>query len=122
MEAALQACLMTDEELAPYANYFREAAPPWAVAAAEQRQRLEEERMAEMAEAMLRKELALNEKTHGAEHPDTAAAVNNLALVLQDKGRVDEAEEMFRRVLAIFEKTHGPDHTDTAKTLNNLGS
>ena len=43
------------------------------------------------AKAMYERVLASKERTLGADHPDTLATVNNLALVLSDQGKLDEA-------------------------------
>jgi CHAT domain-containing protein/Tfp pilus assembly protein PilF len=64
--------------------------------------------------------LALREKTLGAEHPDTAASLDNLAGLHRDKGDYAQAEPHYRRALAIREKTLGAEHPRTASSLNNL--
>ena len=46
----------------------------------------------------------------GPEHPDVAAALNNLALRYKTQGRYVEAEPLYRRSLAIREKALGPEH------------
>jgi tetratricopeptide (TPR) repeat protein len=65
--------------------------------------------------------LAIRENTLGPNHPDTAAALNDLALLLKEKGDYDGAEPLYRRALAIREKALGPNHPDTAHSLTNLG-
>ena len=57
---------------------------------------------------------------HGAEHPEYATALINLAQLLQDTIRLAEAEPLMRRALAIDEKSSGPDHPNVARDLNNL--
>jgi CHAT domain-containing protein/Flp pilus assembly protein TadD len=64
--------------------------------------------------------LMLREKVLGAEHPDTATALNNLALLYQNKGDYAQAEPLFRRALTIREKMQGAEHPDTSTALNNL--
>ena len=64
--------------------------------------------------------LAIREKVLGAEHPDTAESLNNLAHLLQDQGDLAGARPLFERALAIREKVLGAEHPDTAKSLNNL--
>ena len=65
--------------------------------------------------------LPLDEKLFGSEHPETAAALNNLAVVLAEGfGRFAESEPLMRRALAIDEKSFGPDHPNVAIRLNNL--
>jgi Tfp pilus assembly protein PilF len=65
-------------------------------------------------------ELAWAEQVSGAEHPDTATSLNNLAELYQSQGRYGEAEPLLKRSLAIFEKVLGLEHPDTATSLNNL--
>jgi tetratricopeptide (TPR) repeat protein len=60
------------------------------------------------------------EQRLGSKHPDTAAALNNLAQLLQATNRLAEAEPLKRRALAIFEASYGPDHPSVATGLNNL--
>ena len=42
---------------------------------------------------------------HGPDRPEYAAALNNLALLLEDTNRLAEAEPLMRRALAITEKS-----------------
>jgi hypothetical protein len=67
-------------------------------------------RLAE-AEPLMRRALAITEKSYGPEH---AAALNNLAALLKDTNRLAEAESLMRRALAIDEKSLGPEHPDVA--------
>ena len=96
----------------------------------------------------MRRALAIDEKSYGADHPDVATDLNNLAQLLQDTNRlaeaenhpavalclnnlatlmketnrVAEAEPLMRRALAITEKSYGEDHPDVALRLNNLAT
>jgi len=72
------------------------------------------------AEPLHRRALDICEKALGAEHPDTAASLNNLASLLQDQGKLDEADPLLRRALGIREKALGAEHPSTATSLNNL--
>ena len=63
----------------------------------------------------------MDEASCGNDHPNVAAALNNLAQLLQDTNRLAEAEPLMRRALAIDEKSYAPDHPDVAIDLNNLG-
>ena len=67
-------------------------------------------------EPLLRRALAIDEKSYGSDHPEVATDLNNLAGLL----RPSEAEPLFRRALAIDEKSYGPDHPEVATDLNNL--
>ncbi|PWT82250.1 MAG: hypothetical protein C5B58_08550, partial [Acidobacteria bacterium] len=62
----------------------------------------------------------IREKALGPDHPDTATALNNLALLYQSLGDYAKAEPLYQRALKIAERALGPDHPDTAQTLNNL--
>jgi tetratricopeptide (TPR) repeat protein len=50
----------------------------------------------------------------------TAAAANNLGLVLEGQGRRGEAEAMFARAAALYEKVYGRNHPEFATALMNL--
>jgi tetratricopeptide (TPR) repeat protein len=64
--------------------------------------------------------LAIRETALGANHPDVAWTLNNLALVYADQSKHGEAEELYKRALAIREKALGANHLDVARTLNNM--
>jgi hypothetical protein len=53
------------------------------------------------AERLLRQALALQETTVGAQHPDVARTLNNLAIVCEMNGKLDDAEACYRRAYAI---------------------
>lgn len=57
----------------------------------------------------------------GAEHPDTASSLDNLAYMFVKQGRYAEAEPLCLRALAITEKVLGGEHPDAAYPLKNLG-
>lgn len=73
------------------------------------------------AERLLRQALAAWEENVGPDHPTVAAALNNLAQLLEVKGDWDEAESLLLRAQAIDEKVYGPDHDYLAFRYNNLG-
>jgi tetratricopeptide (TPR) repeat protein len=62
----------------------------------------------------------LCEKTLGKEHPDVAAALNNIGVVLTAQGQYAEALKHHRRAFAIAEKAVGPEHSLTRKLNNSL--
>ena len=64
--------------------------------------------------------LELLQKKLGKNHPDVAAALNNLALLYYSRGDYERAEPLYRRSLAIDEQTLGDDHPGVATDLNNL--
>ena len=72
------------------------------------------------AEPLMRRAVALDEKSHGPEHPEVAIHLNNLAQLLQATNRLAEAEPLMRRALAIDEKRLGPEHPEVGIRLNNL--
>jgi tetratricopeptide (TPR) repeat protein len=72
------------------------------------------------AEPLMRKALAINEASFGANHPEVATSLNNLAGLLRDTNRLAEAEPMMRRALAINEASFGSNHPEVATNLNNL--
>jgi tetratricopeptide (TPR) repeat protein len=58
----------------------------------------------------------------GPEHPETAAAVNNLASVLHAQGDLAGAQPLYKRALEIAENALGPEHPNTAMALSNLAA
>jgi tetratricopeptide (TPR) repeat protein len=73
------------------------------------------------ARPLFERAFAIQEKVLGAEHPNTAQSLNNLALLLKSQGDYDAARPLYERALAICEKVLGPEHTSTAASVNNLG-
>jgi hypothetical protein len=72
------------------------------------------------AEPLMRRALAINEASYGADHPAVARVLNNLAQLLQATNRLGEAEPLMRRALAIDEASLGKDHPVVAVRLNNF--
>jgi tetratricopeptide (TPR) repeat protein len=72
------------------------------------------------AEPLMRRALAIAEKSFGGEHPHVAAQLNNLAQLLVATNRLKEAEPLMRRALAIDKASFGSDHPTVARDLNNL--
>jgi tetratricopeptide (TPR) repeat protein len=64
--------------------------------------------------------LGVRERVLGPDHPDTAASLNNLAILLRAQGELAAARPLFERALEINERVLGPDHPATALCLNNL--
>jgi tetratricopeptide (TPR) repeat protein len=67
----------------------------------------------------LTRALAICEQQLGTDHPNTAASLNNLAMLYQKQGKYAEAEPLFKRALAICEQQLGTDHPDMATLRNN---
>ncbi len=68
-----------------------------------------------------RKALAIQMKTLGTEHPDTARTMHGIGVLYLNKGAYDRALRWYRKALAIRMKTLGTEHPDTASTMNNIG-
>ena len=73
-------------------------------------------------EPLCRRALKIHEAHLGADHPDVATSLNNLAILLKAQGKYDEAEPLYRRALTIREAHLGADHPDVATSLNNLAA
>jgi hypothetical protein len=70
----------------------------------------------------MRRALAIDEKSFGAEHPDVARDLNNLAQLLKATNRLAETEPLMRRALAIFVATLGADHPNSqSSTVRRRG-
>ena len=93
--------------------------PMWRSASTILRDCSDTNRLAE-AEPLMRRALAIGEKSFGPDHPNVAISLNNLARLLQATNRLTEAEPLFRRALAIDETSFGPDHPEVARDLNNF--
>jgi hypothetical protein len=74
------------------------------------------------AEPLMRRALAIDEKSFGAVHPTVAVRINNLASLLKATNRLAEAEPLCRRALAIVEQSYGAEHPDVAINLNSLAA
>jgi tetratricopeptide (TPR) repeat protein/predicted Ser/Thr protein kinase len=69
-----------------------------------------------------RRALEIREAQLGADHPEVAISLTNIANALRAQGQHKESEEMARKALVIFEAQLGPDHPYTAASHNNLGN
>jgi hypothetical protein len=70
----------------------------------------------------MRRALAIDEASLGADHPTVAIHLSNLARLMQDTNRLAEAEPLIRRAVAIDEASLGADHPNVATDLINLAS
>jgi len=68
----------------------------------------------------LSKALQIREIALGAEHPDIAKSLSNLAALYISQGTYEQAEPLYLRALEILEKVLGRSHPDTIPPLNNL--
>jgi tetratricopeptide (TPR) repeat protein len=76
----------------------------------------------DQAKPLFERALGIDQQAFGPDHPDTAASLNNLAVLLENVGDLQGSRPLKERALAIYEKALGPDHPHTATTLDNLGS
>ncbi len=72
------------------------------------------------AERLLRQALALQETTLGAQHPDVANTLNNLAIVCEMNNKLADAEACYRRAHAIATANLPPDDPFVAISRDNL--
>ena len=72
-------------------------------------------------EPLLKRSIAIGEKTLGPDHPDVAQRLNNLGALYQETGRYAEAEPLLKRSLAILEKTLPLDHPHRMSGLKSYG-
>jgi serine/threonine-protein kinase len=73
------------------------------------------------AAALLREAVAIDQRTHGADSPDYAGSLHNLASALIDMGDLSGAEVKLRETLALRRRVLGNGHPELTYTLNNLG-
>jgi len=83
-------------------------------------------RLAHLAEARDAAEqaLAIRRALYGeADHPNVAASLNNLGMVVHIMGELRDARAFYEQALAIRRRLYGgeADHPDVAASLNNLG-
>jgi tetratricopeptide (TPR) repeat protein len=64
--------------------------------------------------------IAVDERTHGCDHPGLTTSLDNLATLYQATGRRGAAEPLLERAIAIDVKAHGPKDPNLAGRLNNL--
>ncbi len=77
---------------------------------------------AALAEPLIKRALAIFEKTLGADHPDVAACLCTMAQACRSLDRLAEAETCCKRALAIYE-THGQAETPgMARALDDYAS
>ncbi|MBD2353605.1 tetratricopeptide repeat protein [Tolypothrix sp. FACHB-123] len=66
--------------------------------------------------------LESTKKRLGAEHPDVATSLNNLALLYASQGQYSQAEALNIQALELMRRLLGEEHPDVATSLNNLAS
>ena len=73
------------------------------------------------AERMLRRAVELRRRHLGSGHPDLAASLNNLAVVIRLTRQRAEAARLHGEALDIQRRALGPRHAEVATTMTNLG-
>ena len=64
--------------------------------------------------------LQIRETQLGADHPDTAQSLNNLANLYYAMGRYSDAEPLYLRALEIWTKSLGENHPHTQTVWGNF--
>lgn len=72
------------------------------------------------AETYYLKSISAFEAALGPDHPDTALAFQNYAILLADTGQYERSEGNLKHALAINERLYGETHTSVAAALNTL--
>ena len=75
----------------------------------------------EKAKELYEEEVCLLADEAGEAHPETAYALNDLGVVLEEMGDPDAAMECLLKAWEILEKLFGADSPEIASTCNNLG-
>jgi len=73
----------------------------------------------EQAKPLYERALSVWEKVLGAEHPQMALGLNNLAGLHKTQGNYEQAKPLYERALAIFEKALGAEHPNTRIVSEN---
>ncbi|MDN5752476.1 MAG: tetratricopeptide repeat protein, partial [Nitrosospira sp.] len=71
------------------------------------------------AEPLMRRALAINEASFGADHPKVARDLNNLAQLLKATNRLADAEPLMRRALYVFFRGLGTEHPSSRTVREN---
>ncbi len=66
--------------------------------------------------------LSVSEKVLGNEHPDTAKAYLDIAIIYYKNGDYSKALELNKKTLSIFEKALGKENLNTASTYNEIAN
>jgi Tetratricopeptide repeat len=72
------------------------------------------------AEQEYRQLLDVERRVLGPDHPQTLAAMDVLAVVIEDQDRFAEAEQLFRETLAADQRVLGFQHLQTADVMDGL--
>ncbi|HNF59050.1 MAG TPA: tetratricopeptide repeat protein, partial [Elusimicrobiota bacterium] len=72
------------------------------------------------AEEFFHKALRLLEQNRGAQCPELAGGLNDLAALYYDHSHYKEAEPLLRQAIDILQTVFGPAHPEVSTGLNNL--
>lgn len=78
--------------------------------------------LAEKAQPLLERALALNTQLYGGNSKEAADSRQSLARLARDRGDLHSARQLFEEVLRIRERALGPRHVATADTLTDLAA
>ena len=71
------------------------------------------------AEPLFEEALSIHRRVLGADHPDTAISLNDLASLYRAQGRYVEAAPMYKEAVEIVERVLGAEHPNTKITHEN---
>jgi tetratricopeptide (TPR) repeat protein len=71
------------------------------------------------AEPLFQQAIAIREKQNGAETPQVAGELKNLAGLYEAQNRLEQSEELYKQALGIYEHAVGPDREAYANTLKS---
>jgi eukaryotic-like serine/threonine-protein kinase len=72
------------------------------------------------AQPHLERAITLSENVNGSDHPETAAALDDLGVLHRHMGQYEHAEALHRRALAIHQHHFGESSRASAQSMNNL--
>lgn len=76
----------------------------------------------EQALPLYQQGLAINEKTLGLEHPQTATNLQNIAKLYQAQGKYKEVQPLYKQALAIVKKTLNKEDPLYKRVCENYSS
>lgn len=68
----------------------------------------------------LLRSLEMRQRVLGADHPDCAQSLNNLAALHCERRDYESAEQLYEKALEIRKRALAPDHPSLAYTLKHL--
>jgi len=74
------------------------------------------------AETLLDGAMRISRRVWGAEHPETLAAMYNLATVYYEQGKSPQAEALHQQTLELRRRVLGPEDPGTLASMNGPAS